>query len=135
MERTSYRTVVVSDIHLGTKYSKVNQVSDFLTTLDCEKLILNGDTIDGWQLQKNDYQYWGAEQARFFRIIMKIIDPDIAAGYSSLIAVLLLIGGVLMLMLGIIGEYVGRIYISLNNSPQYVIRDEVNFDGDTDKAD
>lgn len=70
-----------------------------------------------------------------FRIIMKIINPDIAAGYSSLIAVLLLIGGVLMLMLGIIGEYVGRIYISLNNSPQYVIRDEVNFDGDTDKAD
>ncbi len=60
-------------------------------------------------------------------VIRKIITPEIAAGYSSLMAVLLLIGGMLMLLLGVIGEYVGRIYISLNNSPQYVIRDLVNF--------
>ena len=33
------------------------------------------------------------------------------------------IGGMIMFMLGLIGEYVGRIYISLNNSPQFVIRD------------
>ena len=39
-----------------------------------------------------------------------------------------------MLMLGMIGEYIGRIYISLNNSPQYVIRDEVNFEYQTEKA-
>lgn len=62
-----------------------------------------------------------------FTVIMKLINPAISAGYSSLMAVLLLIGGILMLMLGMIGEYIGRIYISLNNSPQYVIRDEVNF--------
>jgi undecaprenyl-phosphate 4-deoxy-4-formamido-L-arabinose transferase len=60
-------------------------------------------------------------------VIRKIITPEIAAGYSSLMAILLLIGGMLMLLLGVIGEYVGRIYISLNNSPQYVIRDLVNF--------
>ena len=30
----------------------------------------------------------------------------------------------LMIMLGLIGEYIGRIYISINNSPQYVIREE-----------
>lgn len=63
-----------------------------------------------------------------FTVIMKIVNPAISAGYSSLMAVLLLIGGVLMLMLGMIGEYIGRIYISLNNSPQYVIRDEMNFE-------
>lgn len=74
MERKSYRTVVVSDIHLGTRYSKVSQVSDFLASIDCERLVLNGDTIDGWQLRKNDYQYWGTEQARFFRIIMKMVE-------------------------------------------------------------
>ena len=34
-------------------------------------------------------------------------------------------GGMMMLMLGLVGEYVGRIYISINNSPQYVIREEV----------
>ena len=38
-------------------------------------------------------------------------------------AVLLLIGGMIMLMLGLIGEYIGRIYISINRSPQYVVRE------------
>lgn len=62
-----------------------------------------------------------------YTVIMKLINPAISAGYSSLMAAMLLIGGILMLMLGMTGEYIGRIYISLNNSPQYVIRDEVNF--------
>jgi len=73
-ERTAYRTVVVSDIHLGSRYSKVVEVSNFLASVDCERLILNGDTIDGWQLRKNDYEFWGAEQARFFRIILKMVE-------------------------------------------------------------
>ena len=34
-----------------------------------------------------------------------------------------MIGGLLMLMLGLIGEYIGRIYICMNNSPQYVVRE------------
>ena len=61
-----------------------------------------------------------------FTIINKIIHPEIAVGYSSLMAVLLFIGGMLMIMLGLIGEYIGRIYISINNSPQYVISETVN---------
>lgn len=59
-------------------------------------------------------------------IIRKIFYPEIAAGYSSLMAVQLFIGGIVMLLLGLIGEYVGRIYISINNSPQYVIRETIN---------
>ena len=47
-------------------------------------------------------------------------------GYSSLMAVQLFSSGVIMLILGMIGEYIGRIYISLNNSPQYVIREKIN---------
>ena len=62
-----------------------------------------------------------------YTIISRLTHPSISPGYSSLMAVLLLIGGCLMLMMGLAGEYIGRIYISLNNSPQYVIRDEVNF--------
>lgn len=62
-----------------------------------------------------------------YTIIGRLLQATIVPGYSSLMAVLLFIGGCLMLMLGLIGEYIGRIYISLNNSPQYVIRDEVNF--------
>lgn len=57
-------------------------------------------------------------------VIQKIANPgEILAGYSSLMAVVLLIGGMLMLMLGMVGEYIGRIYISINRSPQYVVRE------------
>jgi undecaprenyl-phosphate 4-deoxy-4-formamido-L-arabinose transferase len=38
-------------------------------------------------------------------------------------SIILFIGGMIMFMLGLIGEYIGRIYISLNNSPQFVIRE------------
>ena len=55
-------------------------------------------------------------------VINKFTNPLIAEGYSSTMAIQLLIGGLLMLMLGLVGEYIGRIYICLNNSPQYVVR-------------
>ena len=61
-------------------------------------------------------------------ILRKFIYPDIAAGYSSVMAVLLFTGGIIMICLGLIGEYIGRIYISINNSPQYVIRQTFNVD-------
>ena len=49
-------------------------------------------------------------------------------GFSSLMSALVFFGGMIMLMLGLIGEYIGRVYISLNNSPQYVIRERINMD-------
>ena len=55
-------------------------------------------------------------------IIRKIINPNILLGYSSLLVVNLFLGGMLMFILGIVGEYIGRIYICINNSPQYVVR-------------
>ena len=73
-DRKKYRTVVLSDIHLGTKYSKVVEVGNFLSSVDCSRLIFNGDTVDGWQLKRNDYAYWGVEQARFFRIVLKMVE-------------------------------------------------------------
>lgn len=63
-----------------------------------------------------------------FVVIRKIVIPSIQTGYSSLMVVLLFVGGIIMLLLGIIGEYVGRIYISINNSPQYVIREVISKD-------
>lgn len=36
----------------------------------------------------------------------------------------------ILFVLGMIGEYIGRIYISLNNSPQYVMRELINVTGD-----
>ena len=59
-------------------------------------------------------------------VINRMIDPLVAEGYSSIMAVLLLVGGMLMMMLGLVGEYIGRIYICLNSSPQYVVRKKIN---------
>lgn len=57
-------------------------------------------------------------------IIKKLfINPDLQTGWSSIISVIMIIGGIIMLMLGLIGEYIGRIYICINNSPQYVIKE------------
>lgn len=61
-------------------------------------------------------------------VINKLAHPEIQAGYSSTMAVLLFIGGMIMMMLGMVGEYIGRIYICINNSPQYVIRETINMD-------
>ena len=64
----------------------------------------------------------------FYTIIKKFINPDVPVGFSSTMAAVVFFGGMIMLMLGLIGEYIGRIYISLNNSPQYVIRERLNID-------
>ncbi len=61
-------------------------------------------------------------------IIRKLVHPEVLLGYSSLMAVQLFSSGVILVMLGMIGEYIGRIYISLNKSPQYVIRETINMD-------
>lgn len=58
-----------------------------------------------------------------YTIIKKFINPIAPMGWSSTMAALMFIGGMLMLMMGLIGEYIGRIYISLNNAPQYVVRE------------
>lgn len=50
--RTYYPTVVLSDIHLGTQHSKTMEVTNFLKSINCDCLILNGDIIDGWYLKK-----------------------------------------------------------------------------------
>ncbi|MDR0851650.1 MAG: glycosyltransferase family 2 protein [Clostridiales Family XIII bacterium] len=61
-----------------------------------------------------------------FTIVYKIIYPETAAGYSSMMSAILIIGGVIMILLGMLGEYVGRIYISMNESPQFVVKDMRN---------
>ncbi|MCR4902211.1 MAG: glycosyltransferase family 2 protein [Butyrivibrio sp.] len=67
-----------------------------------------------------------------YTIIKKFVLPDIPAGYSALMSAIIFFGGMTMLMLGLAGEYVGRTYISINNNPQYVIRDEVGDKEDMD---
>ena len=61
--------------------------------------------------------------AGLYVVYQKFLNPEIPVGYTSMLATLLFVGGMIMFLLGLIGEYVGRIYISINQSPQYVVRE------------
>ncbi len=56
-------------------------------------------------------------------LIQKIVDPNILVGYSSIMTLNLFMFGILFFFMGLLGEYVGRIYISLNKSPQFVVKE------------
>lgn len=66
---------------------------------------------------------WGV-----YIIVHRLLNPDMVAGYSSIMAVVLFTSGIIMLLLGMIGEYLGRIYICINASPQYIITETINLD-------
>lgn len=67
-------------------------------------------------------------------VLDKLLHPDMVVGWTSLIVVVLLIGGVQLLALGVIGEYVGRVLLNVGNRPQFVIRRCANLEpaGDQD---
>ncbi len=62
--------------------------------------------------------------------INKLIRPDMAVGWSSLMCVILVLFGIAFLILGIVGEYVGKILMTDSRTPQFVIRDELNVKKD-----
>ena len=63
-------------------------------------------------------------------VIRKLINPAIAAGFTTSIALQLGIGGVIMALLGLCGEYIGRIYMTVSNMPQYQVRHTLNDPAD-----
>lgn len=63
--------------------------------------------------------------------VQKLIQPDIAVGWSSLMCAMLLFFGITFLMLGVIGEYIGKMILNQNKTPQFVIREAVNIDKKT----
>ena len=68
-----------------------------------------------------------------YTIIKKLVLVNVEAGFSALMSVLVFMGGMIMLMLGMIGEYVGRMYICMNCSPQYVVREMINHEEQKDE--
>ena len=61
-----------------------------------------------------------------YLIIQRYIHDTIPEGYTSIMSVILFVSGIIMLLLGIIGEYVGRIYLNINKVPQFIVREEIN---------
>jgi UDP-2,3-diacylglucosamine pyrophosphatase LpxH/glycosyltransferase involved in cell wall biosynthesis len=72
--KRNFRTIFISDVHLGTEDSKVHEVIDFLKHTRCEKLVLNGDIIDGWALQRG--AKWRKRHSRFIRTVLKKMEKD-----------------------------------------------------------
>lgn len=69
-----------------------------------------------------------------FIIIYKLLHPEILAGWASIICTISFFSGIILLSLSIIGEYVGRILLCMNNMPQFVIR-EIIGQKDKDRND
>jgi UDP-2,3-diacylglucosamine pyrophosphatase LpxH len=68
-KKTHYDVVVISDVHIGMKDCKVQKLNKFLKSINCNKLILNGDIIDTFAIKKKDRLH--PDCLKFFRIIMK----------------------------------------------------------------
>jgi len=63
-----------------------------------------------------------------YGLFMKYFYPDqVLPGWSSLFSAVLFIGGIQLICLGVLGEYIGRIYEEIKQRPLYIIQDEVNF--------
>lgn len=71
--RKYYPTIVLSDIHLGSEHSRTEEVTRFLKHVDCDRLILNCDIIDGWQLKKSGKR-WKQKHTDFFKVLMKMME-------------------------------------------------------------
>lgn len=63
-------------------------------------------------------------------ILRTIIHGTDVPGYASLLVFILVLGGIQMIILGILGEYIGRIFIEVKNRPLYIVEDKVNIDND-----
>ncbi len=67
-----FKTIIISDVHLGTADCQIREVNHFLKHTHCEKLILNGDIIDGWRLKQTGF--WPKSHTRFIRLILKKLE-------------------------------------------------------------
>jgi UDP-2,3-diacylglucosamine pyrophosphatase LpxH len=67
-----FKTIIISDVHLGTKDCKAKELAKFLKYNHCRRLILNGDIIDGWNLKRRGK--WKKHDTRVFRRILSMIE-------------------------------------------------------------
>lgn len=65
-------------------------------------------------------------------IIYKLIDPTVVVGWSSTMCIVVVFAGLILMVLGIIGEYLGKMILILNRTPQYIVRETINV-ADEDK--
>jgi UDP-2,3-diacylglucosamine pyrophosphatase LpxH len=64
-----FRTVFISDLHLGTRGCRADFLADFLSRIRCERLYLVGDIVDGWRLRKS--WFWDGLHDEVLRLILR----------------------------------------------------------------
>jgi UDP-2,3-diacylglucosamine pyrophosphatase LpxH len=57
MTAKTYRSIFISDVHLGTKDSQAEKLNNFLKHNSCDTLYLIGDIIDAWRIQQNKWRW------------------------------------------------------------------------------
>ena len=67
-------------------------------------------------------------------VVNRIIYPDVPVGWSSTLCVMVVLFGLVLMVLGVIGEYLGKIILILNNTPQYIVRETINSDAASEKV-
>ncbi len=60
-------------------------------------------------------------------VVQKLLHPETPAGWTSLVMTVLFVGGLQLLCLGVIGEYLGRAYLKVNHKPQFAIRERIGY--------
>lgn len=60
-------------------------------------------------------------------LVRKLLDPSMLMGWSSTMCVIVFFFGITLMVLGIIGEYLGDLVLAVNATPQYIVRDKVNL--------
>lgn len=71
-ELPEFRTIVMSDIHLGSKWSKTKEATAFLKKHRCQTLILCGDIIDGWAIMRGRGMRWRKRHTNFIKALLDL---------------------------------------------------------------
>lgn len=107
--------------HLPTGFTPGKSISLFLNGMTAFSVApLRVSTVVGFvfsMLGAAGLVYW---------VFIWLQHPNGPAGFTFLVSVLLFTNGFTMMSLGLLGEYLGRVYICINDAPQYVIRETIN---------
>jgi UDP-2,3-diacylglucosamine pyrophosphatase LpxH len=81
-DEMNYKTIFISDVHLGTRDCKADQLNNFLKNNSCETLYLVGDIIDGWKIEQNKWR-WKKSHTKFAHRVLGLAKRGIRVVYIA----------------------------------------------------
>jgi hypothetical protein len=112
-------------IHGASKFKLKKQVSYAIDgILNFSTLPLRFASVIGGVISCGAFIYF------IVLLIKTLVQGKDIPGYASLMSILLILGGLILFVLGIIGEYVSRTYIEIKNRPIYIVKEKIGYDED-----